>query len=331
MRDLRSAAQGRPDGPAAKVNKSMTNENGHRGRNGDAHRDGTHGGGTHREDTQRHGAQSGDRPASLRVPRHIGIIMDGNGRWARMRGMRRSRGHRAGVEAAKRVLREAIALGVEYVTLYAFSTENWLRSKEEVSFLMGLLARHLRSEYDFYRDNDIRVLHIGDLTGLPQEVQREIARVTRETADNSALTVNMAVNYGGRNEIVRAANRWLLEHRDDPEALLSEEGLEAHLDLADTPEPDLLIRTGGHKRLSNFLLWESAYAELYIGDELWPDWGAAELREAVAEFGRRTRNFGGMPAAEAGPAQHPSHGAARDAGTTEEGAVRPGAPAASGW
>lgn len=244
-----------------------------------------------------------------RVPKHIGIIMDGNGRWATMRGMRRSRGHRAGVDAVKRVLREAIALGVEHLTIYAFSTENWLRSKEEVRFLMGLLARHLRSEYQFYRDNNIRVLHIGDSAGLPGEVQRELNRVTGETADNTAITLNMAVNYGGRDEIVRAVNRWLAEGGGKSGDPLCEADLTAHLDLATVPDPDMLIRTGGQRRLSNFLLWESAYTELYLSERLWPDWGAADLREAIAEFGRRKRNFGGMPA----PEGQESHAATRQA------------------
>ena len=231
------------------------------------------------------------------VPRHVAIIMDGNGRWATARGMRRSRGHRAGVEAAKRIVLESISLGVECLTLYAFSTENWRRSKQEVSFLMGLVARHLRTEYDFYRENNVRVRHLGNLEGLPQEVRREIARVTSETAGNTAITVNLAINYGGRDEIVRAVNRWMDEHEGDG-ARLEEADLSTHLDLADTPELDLLIRTGGQQRISNFLLWECAYAELVFNDRLWPDWDGADLRAAVAEYRSRKRNFGAMPGEE---------------------------------
>lgn len=231
------------------------------------------------------------------VPRHVAIIMDGNGRWATARGMRRSRGHRAGVEAAKRIVLESISLGVECLTLYAFSTENWRRSKQEVSFLMGLVARHLRTEYDFYRENNVRVRHLGNLEGLPKEVRREIARVTTETAGNTAITVNLAINYGGRDEIVRAVNRWMDEHEGDG-ARLEEADLRAHLDLADTPELDLLIRTGGQQRISNFLLWECAYAELVFNDRLWPDWDGADLRAAVAEYRGRKRNFGAMPGEE---------------------------------
>jgi len=228
------------------------------------------------------------------APRHAAIIMDGNGRWATMRGLRRSRGHREGVQAAKRVVLEAIDLGVEHLTLYAFSTENWTRSRQEVSFLMALVAHHLRTEYDFYRRNNVRVVHVGDREGLPPEVRREIVRVTNETAENTAITVNLAINYGGRDEIVRAVNRWI-EQRDGEDSRLCEADMREHLDLAGTPELDLLIRTGGEQRISNFLLWECAYAELVFTPRLWPDYEAADLRAAVDEYRRRKRNFGGMP------------------------------------
>jgi undecaprenyl diphosphate synthase len=234
------------------------------------------------------------------VPRHVAIIMDGNGRWATARGMRRSRGHRAGVDAAKRIVLESISLGIECLTLYAFSTENWRRSKQEVSFLMGLVARHLRTEYDFYRENNVRVRHLGNLDGLPDEVRREIVRVTRETADNTAMTVNLAINYGGRDEIVRAVNRWIEEHEGE-EARLEEADLRAHLDLADTPELDVLIRTGGQQRISNFLLWQCAYAELVFNDRLWPEWEGADLRAAVDTYRGRKRNFGAVPGEEPDP------------------------------
>ncbi len=228
------------------------------------------------------------------VPRHIGIIMDGNGRWATQRGYRRTRGHRAGVDAAKRVVLEAIAQGVEVLTLYAFSTENWRRAEEEVAYIMALVAHNLRSQYDFYRENNVCVRHIGNVEGLPGEVRREIARVTEDTAANDAITVNLAINYGGRDEIIRAVNRWVA-NRDDGSFSFCEESLRGHLDDPQCPDPDLIIRTGGERRLSNFLLWECAYAELYFSDHLWPDWGARELQEAIDDFSRRSRNFGGMP------------------------------------
>ncbi len=227
------------------------------------------------------------------VPQHIGIIMDGNGRWATSRGLRRTRGHREGVEAAKRVVLEAIHQGVAVVSLYAFSTENWRRAKEEVSFIMGLVARNLRNQYDFYRDNRVRVCHSGDMAALPKAVQKEINTVTSETADFDAITVNLAVNYGGRNEIARAVNRWLTV-RDDREMVCDEEIIQNHLDHPSFPDPDLIIRTGGEKRISNFMLWECAYAELYFSDRLWPDWGSNELQAAIADFQARKRNYGGM-------------------------------------
>lgn len=225
-------------------------------------------------------------------PRHIGIIMDGNGRWAVQRNLRRTKGHREGIEAAKRVVLAAIDLGVEYLSLYAFSTENWRRAEDEVSFIMGLVARNLRDQYDFYRENRIRLHHSGDIENLPPEVRSEIKAVTEDTVGNDRINVNLAVNYGGRNEIVRAVNRWLQE--EGPQAWIDEEQLAAHLDLPIFPDPDLIIRTGGEKRTSNFLLWESAYAELHFSDRLWPDWEKEDLLEAVRDYGRRKRNFGGM-------------------------------------
>ncbi|MFW5694206.1 MAG: polyprenyl diphosphate synthase [Alkalispirochaeta sp.] len=228
------------------------------------------------------------------IPRHIGIIMDGNGRWATARNLRRTRGHREGIEAAKRVVLQAIVRGVEFVSLYAFSTENWRRAEDEVSFIMGLVARNLRDQYDFYRENNVRVTHSGNLRGLPEEVRREIALVSSETHENSAITVNLAVNYGGRDEIVRAVNRWMASHPEGGASPLQEADLRAHLDLPDIPDPDLVIRTGGEQRLSNFLLWECAYAELFFSPRLWPEWNGDDLDAAIADFSRRKRNFGGM-------------------------------------
>lgn len=231
-----------------------------------------------------------DPPAA--IPRHIGIIMDGNGRWASARGLARTRGHREGIEAAKRIVVGAIGHGVRYLSLYAFSTENWRRASEEVSFIMGLVARNLRSQYGFYRTNNVQVRHSGNLLGLPREVQSEIQSVSEETRSNTAIVVNLAVNYGGRDEIVRSVNRWVASREESRE--LTEADLSAHLDLPDLPDPDLIIRTGGDRRLSNFLLWEGAYAELFFSDDFWPDWTARHLDEALADFSRRKRNFGGM-------------------------------------
>jgi undecaprenyl diphosphate synthase len=223
-----------------------------------------------------------------RLPVHIGIIMDGNGRWAKRRGMARSQGHREGLEAAKRVVKAAADLGIRYITLYTFSTENWKRTVDEVGFLMSLVKTHLRGELAFYTENGIRVQHVGDLSGLPPDIASEIRSVIADTAHFTNTTVVLALNYGGRDEIVRAIRKI------GPERLsgITEESFNGFLDLPELPPMDLLIRTGGEKRISNFLLWQSAYAELFFSDALWPDWGENDLHKAIAEFQARDRRFG---------------------------------------
>jgi undecaprenyl diphosphate synthase len=230
-----------------------------------------------------------------RLPQHVAIIMDGNGRWAERRGLPRRKGHREGLTAAKRIVKSARKLGIRVLSLFTFSTENWKRAEDEVSFLMGLIATHLRKEYDFYRENAVRVLHSGDITRLPAELQREIASVTRDTRDHDGIQVNLAINYGGRDEVIRAANRWLGNGGRTGE--LTQEALRRHLDQPDLPEPDLLIRTGGERRLSNFLLWECAYAELYFSDVLWPDFDEPDLRDAIYDYQSRDRRFGAVECA----------------------------------
>ncbi len=236
-------------------------------------------------------------PRSL--PVHVGIIMDGNGRWAASRGKPRTYGHREGLSAAKRVVKAASDLGLKYLSLYTFSTENWNRAREEVDFLMFLLRTHLRKELDFYRVNKVRVVHSGDCTRLPRDVAREVERVEEATAAYPGITVNLAINYGGRDEIVRAVNRWLAAGRDQGRtngggpAALSFTDLERHLDQPDLPPLDLVIRTGGEQRLSNFLLWESAYAELFFSPLRWPDWDAEQLSLAICDYQQRKRTFGG--------------------------------------
>ncbi|MFP4114800.1 MAG: polyprenyl diphosphate synthase [Spirochaetota bacterium] len=225
-----------------------------------------------------------------RIPRHVGIIMDGNGRWAKQRDLPRRRGHSEGLTAAKRTVKAARDLGIEYLSLYTFSTENWKRTADEVSFLMSLITTHLRKEYDFYRENEVRVLHSGDLAGLPAGLQHEIHSVTEDTARFSRIKVNLAINYGGRDEIIRAVNRWLHNGRDTED--LSAKALCEHLDLPELPEPDMLIRTGGELRLSNFLLWECAYSELVFMDVLWPDFDRDHLVSALLDYQRRERRFG---------------------------------------
>ena len=225
-----------------------------------------------------------------RIPVHVGIIMDGNGRWARKRGKSRTEGHLEGVKTAKAVVKKAVEIGIKYLSLYTFSTENWKRANEEVSFLMSLIKRYLKKEYNFYRENKIRVVHSGRREDMPQEIVREIERVVNDTAQFDRLTVNLAINYGGRDEIVRAVKR--LVEEDD--FYISEDSIRMHLDHPEIPDPDLIIRTGGELRLSNFLLWESAYTELYFSTKLWPDWNGEDLEEAIIDYQRRERRFGGV-------------------------------------
>lgn len=229
---------------------------------------------------------------SHRIPAHVGIIMDGNGRWASRRGLNRHKGHREGLNAAKRTVKAARDLGVNYLSLYTFSTENWRRTQDEVSFLMGLIKTHLRKEYNFYRENKVRVVHSGDLQRLPKDLQREIQTVTTDTANYDGIQVNLAINYGGRDEIIRSVNRWLHNGRGSND--LDADSLRKHLDLPDFPEPDLLIRTGGERRLSNFLIWEAAYSELLFTDTLWPDFDKGDLIAALQNYQNRERKFGGM-------------------------------------
>jgi len=230
-------------------------------------------------------------PSPPDLPRHVGIIMDGNGRWAQARKKPRTAGHREGLEAAKRIVKAASDLGIRYLTLYTFSTENWKRTEEEVSFLMTLIGQHLKREWNFYRENRIRVTHSGDLDGLPESIQQDLREVIRDTASFTGLSVNLAINYGGRDEIIRGVNRWLAAGNSGN---LSEEALRDCLDLPEFPDPDLIIRTAGEQRLSNFLLWEGAYSELHFSEKLWPDWERTDLEEALRAYGTRNRKFGGI-------------------------------------
>ena len=221
-------------------------------------------------------------------PAHVGIIMDGNGRWAKQRGMIRTQGHTEGLKAAKRIVKSARDLGVSYLTLYTFSTENWKRSVEEVGFIMALVKQYLRGELDFYRENSIRIRHAGDKNGLPSDIQNELENACAETAGFSGLQVILALNYGGRDEIVRAVNR--MAQNEIAEA--TENKISANMDNPDVPDPDLIIRTAGEFRTSNFLLWEGAYAEYYFSAKLWPDWESEDLLEAINDYKKRDRRFG---------------------------------------
>lgn len=226
------------------------------------------------------------------IPKHVAIIMDGNGRWAKQKNMPRTAGHKEGLTVAKKIVKEASRLGIKYVTLYTFSTENWKRTQDEVGFLMNLIRGHLRAEFQFYKENGIRIEHIGDLSGLPEDVQSEIIKAKQETAHFTGLTVVLAINYGGKNEIIRGINKFIQDK--DKVDFLTEDNLNKYFDIPDLPDVDLMIRTGGELRISNFLLWQAAYAELMFTDTLWPDYTEEEFRKNIENFAGRNRRFGAV-------------------------------------
>jgi undecaprenyl diphosphate synthase len=228
----------------------------------------------------------------METPRHVGIIMDGNGRWARQRSLVRTQGHLEGLEAAKRIVKAASDMGIRYLTLYTFSTENWKRAAEEVGFIMGLVKQYLRGEMNFYRQNHIRIRHAGDTAGLPPDIAAEIAGAAADTRGFDGMQVILALNYGGRDELMRAIKRLAAQGRDM--AAVTEGDIAACLDNPDVPDPDLIIRSAGEYRMSNFLLWEGAYAELYVSEKLWPDWKGDDLGEAINAYRGRERRFGGV-------------------------------------
>jgi undecaprenyl diphosphate synthase len=223
------------------------------------------------------------------VPRHVAIIMDGNGRWAKKRFLPRVAGHRRGVEAVRETVKACAASGVEYLTLFAFSSENWRRPADEVSFLMQLFLRSLEQEIGKLHTNAIRFKVVGDLAPFDERVLAHIREGEALTRDNTKLTLTIAANYGGRWDILQAAERC---RQEDPVAPITEERLARFLSMAYAPEPDLFIRTGGEQRVSNFLLWQLAYTELYFTDALWPDFGAEALESAFASYRQRERRFG---------------------------------------
>jgi undecaprenyl diphosphate synthase len=228
------------------------------------------------------------------LPAHVAIIMDGNGRWATQRGLPRVAGHHEGVNAARSVVRAAGALGLGYLTLYAFSTENWRRPPSEVSTLMGLLERSIHAELPELMARDVRLRVIGRGTAAPVPVRRGIEHVVRQTASNRGLTVVMAFDYGGRAELldaIQALGRRVQAGELSPDAI-TEAHVSASLHTADIPDPDLLIRTSGEMRISNFLLWQIAYTEMWVTPVLWPDFGPSDFYRAVADYQRRTRRFG---------------------------------------
>jgi undecaprenyl diphosphate synthase len=240
-----------------------------------------------------------------RLPRHIAVIMDGNGRWAKMRGKPRIFGHREGAESVRAILDTCTRLRIEAVTLYAFSTENWKRPKAEVSGLMSMLKRYIRSEMKEVNDNNIRFQAIGDISGLAPDVQKEIAWATDKTRENTGTVLSVALNYGGRAEIVRAARLAYadLKRRRASIDKLSEEDIERNLYTHSLPDVDLLIRTSGEMRISNFLLWQIAYAEIVVTPTLFPDFRRPQIFEALLEYQKRDRRYGGLKADSKGDAK----------------------------
>lgn len=231
-----------------------------------------------------------------KVPSHIAIIMDGNGRWAKSRFMPRTYGHKAGVETIRKVVKECSRLGVKYLTLYAFSTENWKRPKDEVSALMGLLVKYLRSELKELHRNNVKILTIGDISKLPDACIEELDRAKKETKDNTGLVMSLALNYGGRNDLVNAVrniSQEVLDGKISPDDIV-DDTIASHLSTNESPDPDLVVRTSGEQRLSNFLLWELAYSEFYFTDIHWPDFDEKELQKAIYAYQSRDRRFGGV-------------------------------------
>lgn len=242
----------------------------------------------------------GADPSALdlsRIPKHIAVIMDGNGRWAKKRMLNRLKGHSAGIEAVRETIRAASDLGVSYLTIYSFSTENWNRPQEEVDGLMELFAKTMLAEVDGLHEEEVRVMTIGDLSRLPQETRDAFAEAWEKTKDNDGMTLVVAVNYGARAEIVDAVRKFI--EAGEGEGVLdastfTEDALEANLNTAGIPDPEVIIRTSGEMRLSNFLLWQAAYSEFVSTDVLWPDFDRYELLSCLLDYQSRQRRFGGV-------------------------------------
>ena len=230
----------------------------------------------------------------MSVPRHVAIILDGNGRWAKAKGLPRTAGHTAGAKNVEVVCEEAYNMGIEYLTLYAFSTENWNRYKDEVTALMNLLNQYLKNCLKTAKKNNMRIRVIGDISRLDPSMQEKICLLEKESASYTGLNLTIAINYGSRDEIVRGIKRMyqdVEEHKLDADAI-SEDTVSKYLDTADLPDPDLMIRTSGEQRLSNYLLWQLAYAEFYFTPVAWPDFHGEELRKAVEAYENRDRRYG---------------------------------------
>ncbi len=224
------------------------------------------------------------------LPKHIGFIMDGNGRWAKKRGLPRSAGHKAGAESLKKIITEANNLGVKYATVYAFSTENWKRPKEEVDYLMSLLMDYLVNAEKTLAGENVVIRAIGSRKELSEEMQKQIIKTEEFTKNNTGIVMNIALNYGGRDELVNAVREICNEGKTE----INEKTIDEHLYTAGQPDVDLLIRTSGEQRLSNFMLWQVSYAEMWFTDKLWPDFKPKDLRQAILDYQNRGRRFGGV-------------------------------------
>lgn len=227
--------------------------------------------------------------SEIKIPNHIAIIMDGNGRWAKERGLKRTSGHEEGAKTVRKITSYCAKIGVKYLTLYAFSTENWDRPKLEVEFLMKLLEKHLKNELEVYLKNNIRFKVIGDLSRFSKSLQKIIKETEEKTSKCTGLTQVLALNYGSKNEIIRAVKKL-----NDLKLEVNEQNLESCLDTAGMGDVDLLIRTSGEVRLSNYLLWQNAYAEMFFTQTYWPDFNESELDDILSDFSKRERRFGGI-------------------------------------
>jgi undecaprenyl diphosphate synthase len=225
-------------------------------------------------------------------PQHVAFIMDGNGRWAKQRLLPRVAGHARGAAQVRQLIKNCAKRGIRYVTVYAFSTENWARPSDEVNALMGLFLKYLNSEVDEMRTNGVRLRVLGDTSAFSQPIQDAIAQAQHSTAHNDALHLNVAANYGGRAELIKAIQGWMRDHPNADPNSFDEAAISAYLQTGDMPPPDLLVRTGGECRISNFLLWQTAYTELYFTETLWPAFDARALDQAIAWYHTRERRFG---------------------------------------
>lgn len=233
---------------------------------------------------------------NINIPLHIAIIMDGNGRWAKSRGLSRTVGHKAGAETLKKIAEECQKLEIKHLTVYAFSTENWNRPKDEINTLMNLLREYIQKYIEEADTNNIKVDIIGDISGLDVDIQDKIKILYEKTKNKTGLNFHMAINYGGRDEIIRAMRKMYkdLLYNNLNANSISQEMFEKYLDTAGTPMPELVIRTSGEERISNFLLWQTAYSELYFSKKLWPDFNIDELHKALKDYQNRNRRFGGI-------------------------------------